>query len=57
MKSITIIITILLICAALSWAASADMAEQDRIAAEYCAMVRDGHWPAYRGTEVCNHGE
>lgn len=57
MKSIITILAILAACAALSWAASADMAEQQRINDQYCAMVRDGHWPAYRGMEVCNHGK
>ena len=35
-------------------AGSGDYAEAERIEAEYCEMVRDGYWPAYRPEINCN---
>lgn len=39
---------------ALGLAGSGDFAEAERIEAEYCEMVRGGHWPAYRPEINCN---
>ena len=38
----------------LGFAGSVDLAEAERIEAEYCEMVRGGHWPAYRPEINCN---
>ena len=35
-------------------AGSGDYAEAERAEAEYCEMVRDGYWPAYRPEINCN---